>query len=694
MKILSIDLGSYKTVLASSDTSAGEVILNETGGRSTKMAIDYRNKTRIFGNVNVSCKDREQVAESIRSEIDALADEMIKKGTEKVNIPRKSHVYALLNHVIIHYATTRGISINQLEIEIIVPETYTQLHKNILIKILELINPKMEVQCISDSVALCAYYASKRPSEETTPVVFVDVGHSKSTLTAAYIRNEEISIVKKATLNVGGQAITEHLIKKIYSGVDKNIPELFSQEEFTIRNLKKIEWIKAAILGLTSVTAQVDISYDRSIDVTIRKDDIEEVAGAFAELGPRVQDMINTLNNTSSEQEVNIEMTGGSSKIFFIEEIIRNIIGKKPNVHLNADESVALGGVYRRLMESPFHRFRYDPVIRDTISYSYNIAILSNDAAPRSIMVFKEGTSFVKDKKLKIVGKKHDPSIVLEQCPRKTVQITKITEASQIILLSGNCPVYSLKLKEPAAAEPSEDGKEAPKKPKNTDSQRTVKMIMSLTSDGGVEISSEDVEMVSLVDMLNTASLKNAEDTYLSKERAIREIEAKINTIQAGIYNAIELLSDSLACLPSAEKVTESLWEYSQTIETMASTAKSMQEVIAFEEGLDKNVPLESEWAEHIRKHIAIQMEKYSVELRPLPYPGIINLYNVDARIQSETLKELERKERQRQYEEERKKREEERQRQIVEQAKMAEQEAQADANEQKVQEENQQPSK
>ncbi|KAI5191327.1 hypothetical protein NEMIN01_1486 [Nematocida minor] len=679
MKILSIDLGSYKTVVASSDTSAGEIILTKTGSRSTKMAIDYRNKIREFGNVNVTCKEREKVAEDIRKEIEELAEQMKNRGAERVKIMPTSHVYGLLNNLINNYTQAKGISSNELEIEIVVPSTYTQLHKNILIKILNLINPKVQVECITDSMALSSYYLSRRTPSSYRMVAFVDIGDAKTTATLAVIKDTNINVINRVTVEAGGRNITNHLLEKIYSGLDKSIPDLFSKKEFRVRNIKKIEWIKGAIFGLPSVSTQVDASYDKSVGVCITKADIEEVLDEFSELKKSLSLIHKEMNdesvleryNLNSEEDIEqeLQITGGSSRMFIFEDLVHSIFQLKPEVHLNADESIALGGVYRRLMESPFHRFRYDPLIKDVLDHPYVILISEENAETRAIRVFEKDTIFVKEMKSKILGKKYDTSIVLEQNPRKTVKLSKITERSTITVWSGDCPVYMLKLK-PTETPAAEEG--APNQKQNTpeqtpsDGKKTVKLVMSLNGTGNVEITSEDVEMVDALDMLNLATLKRTEDAYLNREKTVLEIEGKINSIQASMFESIELLGGELSTLPSAEAVMADLWERSQTVESLAASAKSMQEVLAFEESVEKKLSLEKEWNTLATEVASKVSEAHSLELSPPKYPGVLSLYSISLHMENEAQKELERRERIRKYEEE--------QRQLAEQRKLEEQ--------------------
>lgn len=671
MKILSIDLGSYKTVLASSDTSAGDVILTESERRSTKMAIDYRNKIRQFGDVNITCKERNKVAENIRREIEEIAGIIQRNPLGKNILPSNSHIYALISNVISHYTKSRNVSMNELEVVVVVPSTYTQLHKNIIMRMVNMIYPKMGKECITDSVALSSYYLSKRSSENYKTVGFVDVGDEKSTVTVALINDTNIKILERKTVLVGGREITEHLLTKIYSNLDKKIPEIFNKDEFRVRNIKKIEWIKGAILGLPSISTQVDASYDKSVKITITQADIEEVKDKFTqfenilvETSSRLSRIIseyrmkqeNTEEKYEIDEDIEVEVTGGSSKVSFIESMIHRAFNKKPEIHLNPNESIALGGVYKGLMESVFHRFRYDPFIVDFIDHPYSIVVSDGTGKnPRIIKVFEQKTNFLKEMKSKILSKKYDSKVILRHSPRKTVKISKISEDSKMIIYSGQYPVYALKLKKPAEAAQNKEEKAAhaqkkheetahaqtPNKPE-TDGKRPVKMIMKLTSTGDVEISSEDVEVVDVLDHLNFYEFKKTEDRQVQNEKLVHEIGGRVNTIQAAMFKSIDLLGGELSVLPSAEKAMTGLWEYAQKVDALASEAQTVEEVEAFSDKVEKELSVEEDWKVYSKKVTDEVAEKEGLNNLPIPaYPGTIFLYSPTEQAEQTARKEI-----------------------------------------------------
>ncbi|KAH9386235.1 uncharacterized protein NEMAJ01_1131 [Nematocida major] len=687
MKILSIDLGSYKAVVASSDTSAGEIILSKAGGRSTKMAVDYRGKVRTFGNVNVTCKEREKVAENIRKEIEELAEEIKNKSKclGKVSLPAQSHVYGLLNSLITHYATSKNVPLSDIEVEIVVPETYTQLHKAILAKIVWMICPKIAVECISDSMALSAYYLSRRSTEEKVFVVFVDVGDQKTTVTSACIHSGGIQINQRRTVPVGGMQITEMIFRKIYKEIDPKIPDLFDEREFRVRNLKKIEWIKGAIVGLPSVSTQVDVSYDRSVGVTITRSDLQQLEAVFEPVQTELQAVFQSMLETKAllEKEegaenpmrIEVELVGGSSKIPLVEAMVHAATGCKPEVHLNADESVALGGVYRRLMESPFHRFRYDPLIKDILSEKYYILVEDAKTRARVMNLFDTGCRFLKETKSRIQGKKYDKSIVLEQPPRKNVKISKITETTEITMYCGDYPVYRLLRKAPAepSAENTDDTQKAPAE------KKTVSLVVSLNATGGVDISSEDLEVVDVLGEVNMEKLRLAENAQIRKENAAIEIEGTLNTLQAGIFRAIELLSDELGSLPIVEEgVVDALWEYSQMVEDLAGSARTMQEVNDFKEKAAKQFDptLSHDWDAYAEKLTAEASKAHSVEIVQPAYPGVFGLFCVKTQVEKLAQQELDRKEKIRKYQEQEKLQREQEMKEKEERAMKEQQEA------------------
>lgn len=668
MKILAIDLGSYKTVLASSDTSAGEIVLTETERRSTKMSIDYRGKIRQFGDINVSCKEREKVVEKIREEIEnVIAQQIELKETgkiENITLPSVSHVYGLLSNLILHYTQSRGIALGELEVVVIVPSTYSQLHKNIITKMLNMIHPKIARDCITDSIALSAYYLSRRSTEQKRLVLFVDVGEVQSTATMTLISNSSINILKRCTSESGGLDVTNHLLSRIYNGLDRSIPDLFSADEFRIRNIKKIEWIKGAISGLPSVSTQVDASYEKSVHVTITQDDINEVEERFdtlfddlSYLEAKTNSLLKNIEeNEEINQDIEIELTGGSSRLFFIEKAIQKIFKKKPEVHLNADESIALGGVYMGLMESVFHRFRYDPFVTDLLNYMYYITV-SDPAGNRLISVFDCETSLIKETKSKLLSKSYDNKVVIRHSPMKTVKITKVSEESRIVVWGGHIsskeghPVYLLKLK-PKPEEPKEDEKD--KKQKLSEStekskkQRSVKLVMKLTSTGDIEVSSEDIEMVNILDSVNFSAFKRAEDAYVQKEKLVQQIRTQVNTMQAAMFQSIELLSGELSSFPSADRVMAALWDYTQSVDSLLNDAQSLEEVKAFSEKVEKELSLQKEWNAYAAKTVKEVCNRSGIEstaVTPPEYPGAIFLFSPKAYAQKEVEKEIRKQE-------------------------------------------------
>ncbi|KAI5180312.1 heat shock 70kDa protein 4 [Nematocida sp. AWRm80] len=712
MNVLAIDIGGYKAVVASSDNNMVEVVLDENDRRSTQMSIDYRGKKRSFGVIGSTYKNREKVAENIREEIARLSEEYRVKGVD-YKLEDASHLYSMINHLVNNYLRKTNQTLKNIELQLVVPDVYNEAQRRILIKLVEQIGIVPTV--VSDSQALAAYYLSRRPPQTPRCILLVDVGDSLTRLTLTVISQGVINIVSKKILVIGGRRITDNLVESIYERYIKQIPEAFSMDEFRVRNIKQINWIKNALCGLPEIKTRMDASYEQSVEVTVRREEIEQNChGLFVEVPQAIEELVKyaketILNNPvtpekeTKVEELEIELVGGSSKYPGFTQAIQERTGIKPHVHFNQDESAALGGVCRKLMESPFHRFRFDPVIYDFTFSTYTIVIedplpkeprhhreiktlvdhkarkhsgtKTKSSAPessfREIQIIKPLHKFIKDTKAKLTSISYDKTVKILKSPMKSIKLTRITPESKIILFVDSYPLYCLSLAEPdntqklteetdtnetTSHENSPDAENTPKP-----GERTVKLIAGLDSQGFLTISSTDLTITSLMSELDFSKAKSIDSKSTQTEREIVQIEDKLNHIQSTLFKVLDTISSTpLAQMPSADKIQEYIWEF---INTMPSNLSSLKEVTALEASLESSPIIDTlriEWlslVESISKRIS---KEYSRPTIQPPFPGIFSLYDPETKILSEIQRQIkeeeEQQERDRLFQEQREK--------------------------------------
>ncbi|KAI5188692.1 hypothetical protein NECID01_0305 [Nematocida sp. AWRm77] len=705
MKVLSIDVGSYKAVMASSDTSAGEVVLMPSGSRSIRMAVDYRGKKRSFGLVGNSYKNRHLVSESIQKEVFQYAENLASTGQAIPKKADKSPLYDMVSHLVGAYAARESVRVSEIELELIVPSTFTEVHRQILSCLVKETGVA-SVSVDTDSQALGAYYLSRCGSGQTKLVLVADVGDTKTTSTLFWMEAELIRVLGRETVQVGGSLITESLFKQLYLEV-VDVPECFSFDEFKMRNKKTVEWIKNALAGLPEIKTSVDATYDRSVNVTVKKEEVEErYLGMFAEMQRSLARLGRVAETVLAESEkavpFEVQITGGSSRLFFVPGLVesalegpcRDLQGQcRAQVQMNADEAVALGGVYRKLMESTFHRFRFDPVIEDQAGAEYCLDVCSPGEERRVIPLFGREDRFFKNQKAKVVGAAYDKTIKLVQPLKKVVKLSKVTKDTFIVLYCGGYPLYEVKLKEKEEEKEKEKEKEkeecgdgvsaseealkskrreaeAPGAPGEgaTEAGATISpekeegegsapaslpsMVVWLNEKGCIMYKSADFELVSIVEKAGLGFGRVQDEKHTLIEAEIEAAEDRLNTCQTSLFKIVDMLSStSLKHLPSAEKISGMLTEQ---VMSMPMDVKTQAQVAEWEKAVEKAVgPLvQAEWTERARATARDLSQKYSIDVQVPSYPGVLSLYPVEEYLLEKTEKEKAEADRRRMWEE------------------------------------------
>ncbi|KAI5187018.1 hypothetical protein NEHOM01_1870 [Nematocida homosporus] len=652
MKVLSIDLGSFKAVMASSDTSAGEIVLNEPGSRDTKMSIDYRGKKRSFGLVGASYRNREKVAEEIRNEIEIYCTEYLAGYQKKKHTQNVSHIYGLISYLIKNYLKKQNLTAKDIELELVVPSDYTEAHKTILTKLVGQLGTP--VSCISDSQALCAYYLSRRTPAQSKYIIIADLGHSTTTVTLALISSEILRIRTRVNLAFGGRDVTNALATKIYNEQQKqSISDIFTLEEFKTRNAKQLNWIKNALTGLPEVKTQMDISNDQTIEIKISRQDLEQLIGqqivalrtllkeVYAKAEQDIDELVATAteDNPVERPSIEVEVTGGSSRLFFVPTIVEAATSLKAQVQLNADESAALGGVYRMLMESVHHRFRFDPVITDIIDVPYILKVEHASVAPRQLTIIPSGYEITRERKAKLVSAKYDSSVQIISPAKKLIKLKNVLPDSSLTISVGNYPIYTLSplTESPAESEPKVDTKAKA----TTPGAKNVSFRAWIEPSGFLGFSSADLVAQPVIDQIDLSHTTKHEANFVAAELEATAVEDRTNSAQARLFESFNALSEGdLAQIPSAAQLTEELWLHSQSIPTNLTTIKDIE---AWEQSIEDSLKsvVEPEW-NALAATLADKVAKdLSWTVKPPKYPGIFALYSIESTLRDTATQEI-----------------------------------------------------
>lgn len=696
MKVVAVDLGRSKTVVASSDTAAGEVVLTPAGERSIEMVIDYRGKKRIFGGFGNSMKKMEQVTSELVSGFLSLAQSAIRKLGDRSTVEpqaqdiSQSDLYSMLVHLVDNYRTKYTVPLKEIQMYAILSPEYGTAVCRFLQDMFAAAG--VSLQCLPLKQALAACYLCTRSPERKKTVLFVDVGHSSLGMYLMDISKE--SIESAATVHAPvfpGRRILEAINSVLYTKV-QNMPGVFdSPRDFSVKNRKQIKWINKALGGLHEVSVQVDINHEACAEVHVSRNEVLQASGnlleemetqlksiknVFRERQAQIQETNGSCNaeeaQSAADCGVEIQMVGGASRLFFVHSLIEKVFGQKPQTHLNPDESAALGGVYRGLMESPFHRLRFDPAVLDTTGEEYFLQIVSSDEKDkkRTIKLFAQGSVFYKDTKSKYAQAVYNKDTKILSTPRKSVKITKVRKDTIITLRCAPdhilarlkvVPPEEKKRREeqgqskgpaadPEAIEEADTHHEKNKAENKADgkpegkpepSLRTVTLVVSLDAYGFVTVSSSDVDVVYTRSLLNFEPLIRKERAALSAEHSIVQAEERLNLTQTRIFEVVEKLTEGKIPIASAQSTADTLME---KLTVMPSSVSSLKEVTNWEADLEKEMEplLRPEWDALVQSVLVSYQASCPRPIPPAAYPGVLRLYEVEPHIQKVVEKILE----------------------------------------------------
>jgi len=668
MKVLSIDLGSYKAVVASSD---GDVVLDPLESRSTRTIIDYRGKKRLFGTKMGSYKNINLVVENVQQEIADYGDILV-SSDKNVEPKEPSALYAMISYLVRNYMKRAGVAAKEIELVVVLPTMYGEVLRRILVLLAE--QTGVRASCIYDHQALLCYYLCRRTPAARKLLGIMDVGHEKTSFSLSLIEKNRIETVSHDFVYLGGRNVTEAVCEIMYRKVS-TCPDRFELGEFKARNAKGANHVKTILHGLPSVKQTVEVNYDSSVEVTITQEEVmEEVFWRFEDVVSMLQRMAEeaaALKNMEGAEDmpIEIEITGASSRLFFVEKIVEDAFGVKPQVQID-DEAVALGGVYRKLMDSAHHRFLFDPVIFDVCNDMYSLKVESPEGETTTIEVFKGGVKSVKNTKESVVGVSYDPSIKLLTPPKKVVKVPNVRKATKITVMCNELPLYEMRLAEQRAppAKDAEAGageeetsgdehegagrsgengagnssrkesaeKEAQNGNEQKSHERTVSIAMWIDHNGYVAFESKDVEATPLLRKISFSKVRELEEAARQSELEVERVEERLNAAQTRIFDLKKALSDKdtpLGHLRSANRISEMLSEY----EFVPGDARTEKDAAAWEAKIESSIGpvVKAEWNEFASK-VAHRVGKECEVALPLPaYPGVLGLLEVEERLRS-----------------------------------------------------------
>ena len=256
-----------------------------------------------------------------------------------------------------------------------IPDYYTYYQKEALKKILESLKLNNEYPFINESTALTMYYGYlnyKELTNEKKYVIFVDIGHSKTSFIFSEFTQNEFIVKKVENIPfLGGRDFNDRIFEKCLKQFEiENNKSL----EVNGRNKYKLyEEIEKARKNLTindSASINVDaLDEDNDFEYEIKKEEFEDLIKNEIE---KFKNGFELFYNKIKDYPIwRIEMGGQLMRTPILEKIIQDISNKKLSKTIALDECHSLGTLLYTLFIIQGNKFEK---LNNVLSFNpYNI---------------------------------------------------------------------------------------------------------------------------------------------------------------------------------------------------------------------------------------------------------------------------------------------------------------------------------
>lgn len=247
--------------------------------------------------------------------------------------------------------------------------------------------------------------------EKSRLVVFVDVGHNDTQISAVAFNKGKLEVKKTLSdPNLGGRHFDEKIFNVFKAEFMKKYKLNVDERAKAVIRLKtECEKMKKT-MSANSTPIPLNIEcFMNDIDVS-GKMDRETFEDISADLFTRLRNMLQELlhNASFSVEDIDaVEVVGGMSRMPAVKNIVTDVLKKQCSTTLNADEAVARGCALQCAILSPAFKVR-DFVINDVMSYGMKLIWYDpNGTLGGDMEVFTPGHAFPFSKMLTFYRKEN-----------------------------------------------------------------------------------------------------------------------------------------------------------------------------------------------------------------------------------------------------------------------------------------------
>jgi len=371
MTVVGIDIGDHSTYITVAKQGGVETIANDYTQRNTPTIVALGSRQRHMGvsaenqrNLNVkntvsyfkNFLGRTFKDEFVQKQRFEIGADVVELEDGKVGFNIHDNIYTPEQILAMMFTKVKDIVLKDQGEEIStcvvsVPIHFTETQRSALMDAARVAKLNL-VQIMNDTSALAlAYGKSKDDLNEDDKnlryVVFIDYGAGGLQTTMVGISKEKATVLgSSSSILTGGKFLDKVLLDYFVQEIEtkykcqiRNNSKALNKLRITVEKIKKQMSANSNKLPfqLDSLVEDIDINMtiDRSLFEELIQGHLEEIRKTF----------INLLNSTTVKREQihSIEITGGSTRIPAVKQIIQEVFGKAASSTLNADEGVSKG---------------------------------------------------------------------------------------------------------------------------------------------------------------------------------------------------------------------------------------------------------------------------------------------------------------------------------------------------------------
>ena len=283
-----------------------------------------------------------------------------------------------------------------------IPDYYTFYQKEALQKILKSLNMNLKYPFINESTALTMYYGYlyyKELTNEKIDILFIDVGHSKTSFIISEFTKENFTVKEVENIPFfGGRDLNNKIFEECKKEFEKqNSITLQIDGKVKFKLLEEIEKARKTLTMNTETLIKIDaIMGEIDFEYVITRDSffniIKEEVNRFTEIFEKFYNRIKDKYNISK-----IEVAGGAFKSI-LQDKITEITNMKISKTLALDECHSLGALLYTLYILQKNQFED---LKNVNSYNmYNLAF-SSEKNNNSKIFLKRGDNYKESINLK-----------------------------------------------------------------------------------------------------------------------------------------------------------------------------------------------------------------------------------------------------------------------------------------------------